>query len=89
MCQVNYRPQLLEWRNIAEAGVIDDDVQTPERVKCYLHGGQSRAFIRHVKRNRADALAIFFYQVIQSYRVARRGDELIAGFEHSLGNPPA
>src|SRR5437763_7057786 len=31
----------------------------------------------------------FFYQVIQPFRVARCGDELIAGFEHSLSNAPA
>src|SRR5215467_13144870 len=83
------RTQLLERRNIAEPGVINDHVETPKRVKCYLHGGLSRALIRHVKRNRADALAEFFYQVIKSLRVARRGDEPIAGVEHSLRNIPA
>jgi hypothetical protein len=40
----------------------------------YLHGGLSRASIRHVKRNRADAFAEFIYQVIQSSWVARCGD---------------
>ena len=68
------RAQLLERRNIAEPGVINDHVETPKRIKCYLHGGLSRAFIRHVKRNRADALAEFIYQVIQSSRVPRCGD---------------
>src|SRR6202166_318836 len=68
------RAQLLERRNIAEPGVINDHVETPKRVKCYLHGGLSRAFIRHVKGNRADALAEFIYQVIQSSRVPRCGD---------------
>jgi multidrug resistance efflux pump len=50
------------------------DVETPKRIKRYLHGGLSRAFIRHVKRNRADALVEFIYQVIQSSWVARCGD---------------
>ena len=78
------RAQLLERRNIAEPGVINDHVETPKRVKCYLHGGLSRAFIRHVKKNRADALAEFICQVIQSSRVPRFGDWSIARFEHSL-----
>ena len=60
-----------ERRNIAEPGVVNDDVETPKRIKRYLHGGLSRAFIRHVKRNRADALAESIYQVIQSSWVAR------------------
>ena len=55
----------------------------------YLHRGLSRAFIRHVKGSRADALAEFIYQVIKSLRVTRCGDEPIAGFEHSLRNVPA
>jgi hypothetical protein len=73
-CLEPLRTQLLEWRNIAEPGVVNDDVETPKRIKRYLHGGLSRAFIRHVKRNRADALAEFLYQVIQSSWVARCGD---------------
>jgi hypothetical protein len=73
-CLEPLRTQLLERRNIAEPGVVNDDVETPKRIKRYLHGGLSRAFIRHVKRNRADALAEFIYQVIQSSRVARCGD---------------
>jgi len=73
-CLESLRTQLFERRNIAEPGVVNDDVETPKRIKRYLHGGLSRAFIRHVKRNRADALAESIYQVIQSSRVARRGD---------------
>src|SRR5579863_3693456 len=75
------RAQLLERRNIVEP-VIDDHVETPKRVKRYLHGGLSRSFIRHVKRNRADALAEYIYQVIQSSWVTRCGDESVTRFEH-------
>src|SRR5208283_711193 len=88
-CLEPLRTQLLERRNIAEPGVINDDVETPKLIERYLHGGLSRAFIRHVKRNRADALAEFIYQVSQSSWVARCGDESIARFEHSLRNVPA
>ncbi len=68
-CLKSLRAQLLERRNIAEPGVVNNDVETTKRIKRCLHGGLSRAFIRHVKRNRADALAEFIYQVIQSSRV--------------------
>lgn len=49
-------------------------VETPKGIKRYLQGGLSRAFIRDVKRNRADGLAEFTYQVIQSPWIARCGD---------------
>jgi hypothetical protein len=42
--------------------------------------------IETVSRGRARHI---FCQVIQSYRVARCGDELIAGFERSLSNAPS
>jgi hypothetical protein len=61
-------------RNIAEAGVVNDDVEMPKRIKRYLHGGLSGAFICHVKRNSADTITKFIYQVIQSSRVPRCGD---------------
>jgi hypothetical protein len=32
------RAQLLELRNIAEPGVVNDDVETPKRINRYLHG---------------------------------------------------
>src|SRR6266404_8857687 len=38
---------------------------------------------------RANAVAVFFYQVIKSLRVACCGDESIAGFEYSLRNVSA
>ena len=44
----------------------------------------SGAFICHVKRDRANAIAKFLYQVIKSLRVACCGDEPIAGFEYSF-----
>src|SRR6202051_5094518 len=43
----------------------------------------------HVQRNRANAVPVFFYQVIKSLRVACCGDESIAGFEYSLRNVSA
>jgi hypothetical protein len=55
----------------------------------YLHGVLGCALIRHVKSDRADALAEFIYQVIQSSRVPRCGDEPITRFEHSFRNVPA
>ena len=87
-CLEPLRTQLLERRNVAEPGVVNDDVEAPKRIKRYLHG-VSRAFIRQVKRNRADAIAEFIYQVIQSSWVARCGDQSIARFEHCLRNVPA
>ena len=63
-----------------------------ETTKCghrRLHGRLSGAFICHVQRNRANAVAVFFYQVIKSLRVACCGDEPIAGFEYSLHNVSA
>src|ERR1700733_15334497 len=66
--------QLLERRDIAIPGVIHYNVETTKRVKCYLHGGLSRAFICHVKRNRANAVTVFFYQVINSLWVPSCGD---------------
>ena len=54
-----------------------------------LHGGLSGAFIYHVQRKRANAAAVFFYQVIKSLRVACCGDESIAGFEYGLRNVSA
>src|ERR1700719_2892265 len=40
-------------------------------------------------RNRANAVAVLFYQVIKSLRVACCGDESIAGFEYGLRNVSA
>jgi hypothetical protein len=74
------RAQLLERRDIAVQGVIHDNVETSKCGNRRLHGRLSGAFICHVKRNRANAVAVFFYQVIKSLRVACCGDESIAGF---------
>jgi hypothetical protein len=42
------------------------------------------ALICHIKRDRVNAIAALFYQVIKSLRVACSGDEPIAGFEYSF-----
>ena len=83
------RAQLLERRDIAVPGVIHDNVETSKCGNRRLHGRLSGAFICHVKRDRANAVAVFFYQVIKSLRVACCGDESIAGFEYSLRNVSA
>jgi hypothetical protein len=88
-CLEPLRTQLLERRNIAKPGVVNDYVETPKCGNRRLHGRLSRAFICHIKRNRANAVAVLFYQVIKSLRVACCGDELLAGFERSLSNAPA
>jgi hypothetical protein len=75
--------------NIAVPGVIHDNVETSKCGNRRLHGRLSGAFICHVQRNRANAVAVFFYQVIKSLRVACCGDESIAGFEYSLRNVSA
>ena len=79
------RAQLLERRDIAVPGVIHDNVETSKCGNRRL----SDAFICHVKRDRANAVAVFFYQVIKSLRVACCGDESIAGFEYGLRNVSA
>jgi hypothetical protein len=81
--------QLLEGRNIAEAGIVHDDVETPKRIKRHLYGGLSGAFICHVKGNSANLIAEFLYQIIEPLWVSGRGDEFISGFEHSLRNVTA
>jgi hypothetical protein len=53
---------------------VHDDVKTFKCGHRHPHGGLSGAFVCHVKRNRANAIAVFFYQVIQSSRVPRGGD---------------
>src|SRR5258706_15249841 len=83
------RAQLLERCNIAVPGVIHDNVETSKRGNRRLHGRLSGAFICHVQRDRTNAVAVLFYQVIKSLRVASRGDESIAGFEYSLRNGSA
>jgi len=83
------RAQLLERRDIAVPGVIHDNVETTKCGNRRLHGRLSGAFICHVQRNRANAAAVFFYQVIKSLRVACCGDESIAGFEYGLRNVSA
>src|SRR5258706_10966629 len=83
------RAQLLERRDIAVPGVIHDNVETSECGNRRLHGRLSGAFICHVKRDRANAGAILFYQVIKPLRVACCGDESIAGFEYGLPNVSA
>src|ERR1700681_1526960 len=83
------RAQLLERRDIAVQGVIHDNVETSKCGNRRLHGRLRGAFICHVKRDRANAVAVFFYQVIKSLRVACCGDESIAGFEYGLRNVSA
>src|ERR1700733_1687137 len=73
----------------AVPGVIHDNVETSKCGNRRLHGRLRGAFICHVKRDRANAVAVFFYQVIKSLRVACCGDESIAGFEFSLRNVSA
>src|SRR6266478_2492509 len=54
------RAQLLERRDIAVPGVIHDNVETSKCGNRRLHGRLSGAFMCHVKRDRANAVAVFF-----------------------------
>jgi dienelactone hydrolase len=48
-----------------------------------------QAYDRNAGADRASAVAVFFYQVIKSLRVACCGNESIAGFEYGLRNVSA
>jgi hypothetical protein len=77
---------LLEWRNVAVAGIIHDDIQTPEGSDGALHCSFCRVLVGYVERRGTNLVFIFFRQIFQTTRITCGGDEAIAASENSLSD---
>src|SRR5262245_61323883 len=73
-----FRAQLLERRYIAVAGIVDDDIKTPEAVDRHLHSGMGRSFIGYIESSGADVAAVFLHQIMKALRIAGRCDQIVA-----------
>ena len=76
------RAQLLEGCDIGVARVVHDYIETPERLHGRLHCSFGRILIGHAERSRAHLIAVFFHQIIDAPRIARRGQQAISLRDH-------
>ena len=74
---------------VAVTCIVDEDVESTERVDGRLYGVEGGTFVRHVERDRADPIAVARDEVGESPGVPRRGDQAMTGCEHGVGESAA
>jgi hypothetical protein len=72
------RAQLLEWRDIAVAGVVHEHIETSECVDRSPNGRTGRFLVRHIEGSSANPVAIPLHQIFEAARIPRRRDQAIA-----------
>jgi hypothetical protein len=75
---------LLERHQMAETRIVDHHVEAAVCVDGALHRSVRRRRIGDVQRDRANLLAIARHQILQTARIARRGDDPLARLQRGL-----
>lgn len=80
---------ILDRGEVRIAGVVDDHVQSPEHLHRHLYCGLRSGVVRHIEPHRANLIAVLGDEIVELLRATRGRDELMAYFEHRLGDRAA